>query len=78
MGQRSLVQRKKWIKIGKIDGKSNDNSMGAQKRCVLTQLKWYYEEKVFFQPLLLIKKPEVNLFNLFTRRPYLHSHTTHY
>ena len=57
--------------VAKIDGKSNDHiSLEAQKRCVLTQLKWYYGEKGFISAISA-QKPEVILFNFFTRRPNL-------
>ena len=64
--------------VAKIDGKLNQNySLKAQKRCVLTQLKWYYGEKGLLSAIT-IQKSEVNFFNLFTRRPNLHRHVSHY
>ena len=59
----------------KFYGKLNDESPVAQKRCVWTQLKWYYWEKGFHSAVT-IEKPEVNFFNLFTMRPYLHGNTS--
>ena len=52
--------------------KSNgDSPHVARKRCVLTQLKWFYGEKGFLSAVT-IQKPEINFFNQFTRRPNLH------
>ena len=54
----------------KFYGKSNGDSPVARKQCVLTQLKRYYGEKRFLSAVTS-QKPEVNFFNLFTKRPNL-------
>ena len=40
--------------------KSNGDSPVARKRCVLTQLKWYYGEKVFLSAVT-IPKPKIKV-----------------
>ena len=45
--------------VAKFYGKSNGDSPVARKRCVLTQLMWYYWGKCFLSAVN-IQKPEVN------------------
>ena len=45
--------------VAEIDGKLSDNSLEAQKQCVLTQMKWYYGEKGFLSAIT-VRKPVAN------------------
>ena len=70
-----FVKKSEYYFGTKFYGKSYGESPVAQKRCVWTQLKWYYGKKGFLSAGT-IEKSEVNFFNLFTMRPYLHGNTS--
>ena len=72
--QFKFVKKSDYYFGAKFYKKLNGESPVARKLCVSTQLKWYYGEKGFLSAVT-IEKPEVNFFNLFTMRPYLHGNT---
>ena len=59
--QFKLVKKSDYYFGAKFYAKSNGESPVARKRCVWTQLKWYYGEKGFLSATI-VQKPEVNFF----------------